>query len=179
VRETLAGWSKQIIAAIPITPDDEPVAAGSDNVAGANTAADAADAGPAIVSDPEVMVRPESNIYLWVQDWAAAQRSRDPVAQASYYADTVDQYLTHSGVTQDFVLQDKKAGIEGRAPLWSVTIDHIFVESQSATGARLQLVKHVLAKTQKGKPAVSAAKIQLKLERVEGTWKIVEERQVS
>ncbi|MCU1322754.1 MAG: hypothetical protein JWM43_2403 [Acidobacteriaceae bacterium] len=129
------------------------------------------------VSDPEVMVKAASNIYLWVQDWASALRSKDPVAQASYYADTVNQYLTNTEVTRDFVQEQKKAAIEAREDLWTMRVEHVYVESQNSAGARLRVVRRVMTKDAAGVTSEHAVKIRLKVVRVGDTWKIVEEQE--
>ncbi len=78
----------------------------------------APDTSSPILHDPAAMVKPEHNIYQWVQDWSVAMQSRDPSAQASYYAHAVNQYLTHTKVSRGFVLKDKdSAGWEAGSGL--------------------------------------------------------------
>ncbi len=142
------------------------------------------EAKPDTVTDPEVMVRPQTNVYLWLQDWAAAMRSEDPVAQASYYADSVDRYLTDTAVTQAFVEQQKKADIENRQGLWTIKVEHMYVQRQAASEAQVKVVKHRIVQNPDGKVVESLTKTRLRLVRVhagsaDATWKIAEEEDLN
>ncbi|CAN5688427.1 hypothetical protein BH10ACI4_BH10ACI4_16770 [soil metagenome] len=173
-KSTVAGWVSEVSfgAASPRT-----------KVAGEKAPVPAAPAPEApaekivTVTDTEVMVKAESNIYLWVQDWASALRSKDPVAQASYYADMVNQYLTNSQVTREFVQEQKKAAIAAREDLWTMRVEHVYVESQNSAGARLRVVRRVMAKDAANVTTEHAVKVRLKLVRTGDTWKIVEEQE--
>jgi len=130
------------------------------------------------VTDPEVMIRPESSIYLWLQDWAAAMRSKDPVAQASYYASTVDRYLDETAVSRDAVFKAKKDAIADRPELWSVKVEHPYVESQGGNTMTVRAVKRILARTESGSMSETRMKVRLKVVRADGTWQIVEEQEL-
>ncbi len=162
---------RKIIGAVP-APQPSPAAT-------VEKAPKAEPVNPAIVPAPELAVRAESNIYLWVQDWAAALRSHDSSAQASYYADPVDKYLTQTAVTHDAILQDKKDSVVHRERLWTIKIERIFVERQTATEVRLRLVKHTIAQPDNGGVDEKLVKSRLRLERTGDTWKIIEEEDLN
>ena len=130
----------------------------------------------AIVPAPELAVRPESNVYLWVQDWAAALRSRDPATQATYYADTVSRYLENTAVSNDSVLKALKSDVEERSVVWNMKLEHVFVENQNATSARVRIIKHITDTTPANTAVDQLIKLRLKVIRDGETWKIVEEQ---
>ena len=130
----------------------------------------------AIVPAPQLTVRPESNIYLWVQDWAAALRSRDPSAQASYYADTVAHYLEDTAVSKDSVLRALTSNVKNRGEVWNMKLEHVFIESQNATSARVRIIKHITATNSANTAVDQIIKLRLKLVRDGETWKIMEEQ---
>jgi hypothetical protein len=175
LRSTAAEWSSDVVQeskkvfGIELAPTKAPVVAAEKILVQEPERT-------AIVPAPELAVRPESNVYFWVQDWAAALRSRDPATQATYYADTVSRYLENTAVSNDSVLKALKSDVEERSVVWNMKLEHVFVESQNATSARVRIIKHITDTTPANTAVDQLIKLRLKLVRDGETWKIVEEQ---
>lgn len=124
---------------------------------------------------PPVAQLPQ-DVKGWVKDWAAALRTRDARAQASFYADPVDRYLLNSNVDKGQLLKDKQAEIEKRQGSWTVDAENVVVASQTPSDAVVRLTKHI---TQEAPPGIIREwhiRTQLKLKRIDGNWKITAEQ---
>lgn len=137
------------------------------------TGEEAAEVGP----PPNLTAKPAQAVVTeWVRDWAEAQASGDAEAQASYYADPVDRYFLRSRVSHAAMLAEKETAIAARPPKFSFTIEDVVVERESATDARVRLVKHVESQTASKMTRIVRVHSLLVLKRMDGAWKIVQER---
>jgi hypothetical protein len=114
----------------------------------------------------------------WLEGWAAAMRARDPVAQASFYADPVNQYIDRRNVSHDALVQAKKADIGRRHGDWTFSANNVVVESRTPSGATVQLVKHYMVKTGPSQVSEIFVKTRLHLKVVDGQWKIASEEEI-
>jgi hypothetical protein len=175
VRSQIGAWysattSRQSVAA---TATHATSASSGGLVAGANVVAVAPhpdfSALPApILEDPKV----------WLERWAAAMRSRDPVAQASFYADPVDRYIDQKNVSNAVLVGEKRADIERRLGLWTVKLNDVVVESKTPSEATVRLEKHFIVETEPSQVSELFVKTRLQLKLVNGQWKIASEREI-
>jgi hypothetical protein len=114
----------------------------------------------------------------WLEGWAAAMRSRDPVAQASFYADPVSQYIDRKNVSRSALVQAKKADIGRRHGDWTFSANDVVVESRTPSEATVQLVKHYMVKTGPSQVSEIFVKTRLHLKSVDGQWKIASEEEL-
>ncbi|MDQ2744799.1 MAG: hypothetical protein M3Z66_21240 [Chloroflexota bacterium] len=112
----------------------------------------------------------------WAGGWAAAIRTRDAEAQASFYADPVDRYLLNSNVSREELVRDKRAEIESRTGLWTFKAEDIAVEQKTASSAVLRLTKHIMVELPSSVIEEQHVRTQLKLRLIDGVWKIVSEQ---
>jgi hypothetical protein len=112
----------------------------------------------------------------WLQEWAAAIRSRDPVNQASFYANPVQNYLGQSNVSKDRLIEAKQAAIQNRKGLWTVRIDNMVVEKQAGSEATIRLVKHIMSQVLPHEISERSVTSRLRLKQLDGRWKIVSEQ---
>ena len=112
----------------------------------------------------------------WLERWAAAQRTRDAQNQASFYADEVRPYLALQEASRAAVYQEKQTSILNRKGLWTLKIEDISVQRESANTVSVLLKKHFM--TQQGSVKVSEQRIYsvLTLERTPVGWQITGER---
>ena len=169
IAPTIARWREGMGMASPATPEAQ-----------APAATPATEAAPA-VAPRSLMAKPtEAVVTEWVRDWAEAEASSDAEAQASYYAEPVERYFLRSRLSNAAILQEKQAAIASRPPQFSFTIEDLVVERESATDARVRLVKHVESRTTSQiasqRTRVLRVRSLLVLKRVDGAWKIVQER---
>jgi hypothetical protein len=115
---------------------------------------------------------------VWLEGWAAAMRSRDPVAQASFYADPVNQYIDRRNVSRSALVQAKKADIGRRHGDWTFSANNVVVESRTPSEATVQLVKHYMVKTGPSQVSEIFVKTRLHLKSVDGQWKIASEEEL-
>ncbi|GAC1356629.1 MAG: hypothetical protein NVSMB3_02910 [Acidobacteriaceae bacterium] len=125
---------------------------------------------------PQGQTAHEANVRTWVDDWAEAMRSNDAAGQAFFYADPVDQYFLRSHVNKDYVLRDKRSGIQARKPGFTFAVENVVVETQTDTEAMVRLVKRYSIGSRSGAPSIRLVRSILKLRKVNGAWKIAEER---
>ena len=133
---------------------------------------------PVTTAGPPVAHLPQ-DVKDWVNTWAAALRTRDARAQASFYADPVDRYLLNSNVGKGQLLKAKQSEIEKRQGSWTVDAENVVVASQTASDAVVRLTKHI---TQEAPPGIIREwhiHTQLKLKRIDGSWKITAEQTLS
>ncbi len=128
---------------------------------------------PAIPSDS---IHNEADVGVWLQSWAAAMRTRDPAAQATFYADPVDRYFLRSDVSYADVLLDKEAAIRNRKELWTMELQDIVIEQKSDSTARVRFVKHFISQVAGAQISEQFVRTQLKLKRIDGQWKITAEQ---
>jgi ketosteroid isomerase-like protein len=112
----------------------------------------------------------------WLEQWAAAQRTRDAKLQASFYADEVRPYLALEKASRDVVYQSKKNDLLNRKGLWTFKIEDVSIRRQSPNLALVLLKKHFM--TQRGSVKVSEQRIFsfLTLNRTQDGWRITGER---
>jgi hypothetical protein len=112
----------------------------------------------------------------WLQNWADVMRGRDPIAQASFYADTVDAYSGRRNVSNEQILANKRAGILNRRGLWTVRFDDISLHRQGDDDVSVNLVKHYIAQVGPAQITEKFVRSRLLLRLIDGQWKIVSEQ---
>jgi ketosteroid isomerase-like protein len=115
---------------------------------------------------------------VWLEGWAAAMRSRDAVAQASFYADPVSQYIDRRNVSNAALVQAKKADIGRRQGLWTFTANDVVVENKTPSEATVRLVKHYMVETEPSQVSEISVNTRMQLKVVNGQWKIVSEQEL-
>ena len=167
------------VPAAPAQPVATPAAPSSDAGARTVTKIDAATIGrPPDSPAPSAPKAATADPAVWVEGWAAAMRSRDPVAQASFYADPVSQYIDRKNVSRAALVQVKKADIGRRHGDWTFSANNVVVESRTPSEATVQLVKHYMVRTGPSQVSEIFVKTQLHLKSVDGQWKIVSEEEL-
>lgn len=140
-------------------------------------AAAASSASAAAAPEPSVAHATEpSDPKLWLEAWVEAMRGRDAVAQAGFYANTLDSYLGKLNVSNEDVLADKRASILNRRGLWTVKLEDITLNHQDADDISVHLVKHYMAETEPAAISEQFVRSRLQLKRMDGAWKIVSEQ---
>jgi hypothetical protein len=194
-RGQAAGWYSKVIglrhsngAKTAVSPgvSETPVAGTNTATAGTNTAAagtNTATTGTATATTvqpaaPVVAVVNSVDPKVWVESWAASMRGRDPVAQASFYADPVEHYIDQKNVSNATLVAEKRADIARRHGLWTFKLNDVVVESKTASEASLRLVKHYMVETEPSQMSELFVKTRLQLKAINGQWKIVSEREV-
>ncbi|WP_433972112.1 hypothetical protein [Tunturiibacter lichenicola] len=126
------------------------------------------------VVDPAVQV---TDVRVWLDNWAAAMRTRDASAQAAFYADTVNEYVGKYDVSKDAVLKDREATIHMRKGLWTVKMEKVVIVRQTKSEAEVRLVKHFIDEPVPSEIVESFVPTRLKLKRVDGRgWRITSEQ---
>jgi len=151
----------------PAQPVAPPVASAAPRVAsGAPTDSSVL---PALkVADPKV----------WLEGWAAAMRSRDAVAQASFYADPVSQYIDRRNVSRAVLVQAKRADIGRRQGLWTFKANDVVVENKTPSEATVRLVKHYMVEAGPSQVSEISVNTRLQLKVINGQWKITSEQEL-
>jgi hypothetical protein len=111
----------------------------------------------------------------WLKYWVTAMRTRDPAAQASFYADSLDQYQGKRHFSNAEIYRDKETAIENRKGLWTVKLEKIVVFPQDKDTATIRLVKHYMSQTEPAQISEQFVQSRLKLKRINGEWKIISE----
>ena len=121
---------------------------------------------------------PASSVEVkrWLQGWAASMQTRDANAQAAFYADKLDRYLDQRNVGRSAVLRDREATIHMRKGLWTVKMENIVIERQTASEAEVRLVKHFIDEPEESESLESYVPTRLTLRRINGQWKITSEQ---
>jgi hypothetical protein len=138
-----------------------------------------ADVKPPVPATPAEIVNPAlqvADVRLWLENWAAAMRTRDASAQAAFYADTVNEYVGKYDVSKDAVLKDREATIHMRKGLWTVKMEKVVIERQTKSEAAVQLVKHFIDEPEPSEIVESFVPTRLTLKRLNGMWKITSEQ---
>ena len=174
VRGQIVAWyaaatrSRQPVAATVVhTP------ASSANSTETNVVAAAPHADSSVLPAPNV-----EDPKVWLERWAVAMRSRDPVAQASFYADPVDRYIDQKNVSNAVLVGEKRADIQRRLGLWTVKLSDVVVESMTPSEATVLLVKHFIVEAEPSQVSELFVKTRLQLKLVNGQWKIASEREL-
>ena len=115
---------------------------------------------------------------VWLEGWATAMRSRDPAAQASFYADPVNQYINRRNVTHDALVQAKRADIGRRHGGWTFSANDVVVENKTPSEATVRLVKHYMVQMGPSQVSEIFVKTRLQLKVVDGQWKIASEEEI-
>jgi hypothetical protein len=147
-------------AAPAVAPAAPPVA----SAAPANSSAGAVSR----VADPKV----------WLEQWAAAMRSRDAVAQASFYADPVSQYINRRNVSNAVLVQAKRADIGRRQGSWTFSANDVVVENKTPSEATVRLVKHYMVAAAPSQVSEIAVNTRMQLKVINGQWKITSEEEL-
>jgi hypothetical protein len=129
-------------------------------------------------ASPVIAVVDPVDPKVWVESWAASMRSRDPVAQASFYADPVERYIDQKNVSNAALVEEKRADIGRRHGLWTFKLNYVVVESKTASEATMRLVKHYMVETEPSQVSELLVKTRLQLKVINGQWKIVSEREI-
>ncbi len=125
------------------------------------------------IVNPAVQV---ADVRNWLENWAAAMRTRDASAQAAFYADTVNQYVGKYDVSNDAVLKDREATIHMRKGLWTMKMEKVVITRQTKSEADVQLVKHFIDEPGPSEILESFVPTRLTLKRIDGSWKITSEQ---
>jgi hypothetical protein len=176
VRHQIVAWYSAA------TRSRQPVAATtvSSSASGASPAP-ATDVGTAVPVPPTPTALPVPNVEdpkAWLENWGAAMRSRDPVAQASFYADPVERYIDQKNVSNAVLVTEKRADIGRRHDLWTFKVNDVVVESRTPTEATVRLVKHYSTGAEPTQVSELFVKTRLQLKVINGQWKIVSEREI-
>jgi ketosteroid isomerase-like protein len=129
---------------------------------------------PSPGSDRPISAVGAGDLNVWLQEWAAAMRTRDASAQAAFYADSVDRYLDHRNVTRDVVLRDRESTIHMRKGLWTVKMEKVVIR-QTGSEAEVRLVKHFIDESEQSEIMESFVPARLILKKVGTTWRITSE----
>lgn len=121
----------------------------------------------------------EASIKSLLEDWAAAQRSRDAKMQSSFYAERVAPYPNRSAVTLLQVYEDKQNSIHNRIGLWTFKIEDVSVHRQTDETVSVRLRKHFMTQTGSVEVTERVVLCILTLRQIDGTWKIAGERDIS
>lgn len=121
---------------------------------------------PAKAIDPKV----------WLQDWASAMRTKDPAAQAAFYAIRVDNYLGKHNVSRDTVLRDREATIRIRKGIWTMKMENVVVLRQTDSEAVIRLIKHFIDEPAPSEVLEWFVPSELILKRTNEGWKISSEK---
>jgi ketosteroid isomerase-like protein len=103
----------------------------------------------------------------------------DADAQAAYYSDPVEHYLSRGRVSLAEVKQDQELAIEDRVGGFSLKVEDVVVEAQSSTQAWVRLVKHYTLQQEGSAAMERRVRSTLHLRKINGAWRIVEERDLA
>jgi ketosteroid isomerase-like protein len=134
---------------------------------------------PALAAQPVPAQAPKAmskDVRVWVEDWAAAMRTRDPQAMVPFYADPIDRYFLDSRVKRKQMLESKRLEMGDPSVVWTFEAEHVTIDRQTATNAVVLLTKHIIVKTPSSPMRDEYLKTQLKLRMTEDGWKIYSER---
>jgi hypothetical protein len=112
---------------------------------------------------------------VWLQQWVAAMRTRDAVAQAAFYADPVERYKGQANVSRDEVLKEKQAAIADRRGLWTLKVENVVVERLTNSEVQVRFAKHFIDQPAPSEIWERVIRTQLTLKKVEGSWRIASE----
>jgi len=145
-------------------------------------------ASPAVAATSNANVAPAKSTALananvpdpkvWLERWAAAMRSRDPVAQASFYADPVSQYINQKNVSNAVLANEKRADIGRRHGNWTFSANDVVVENRTPSEATVELVKHYMIESGPSQVSEIFVKTRMQLKVIDGQWKITSEQEL-
>jgi ketosteroid isomerase-like protein len=123
----------------------------------------------------------EPNVKLWLDEWADAIRGRDPVLQASFYADPVASYLGESDMSAEDLTAEFRSAIQSRDGLWTFKVENVSVDPKSSTDVLVRLTKHFMqlddsSQSASNQIADKYVRSRLELRKMDGEWKIVSEQ---
>lgn len=170
-------YSSRLTPEVPAVETTEPSAAITENPA--TTPTSPTNAKPLLPPTPSQTIDPAvqvADVRVWLDNWAAAMRTRDANAQAAFYADTVDEYVGKYGVSKDTVLKDREATIHMRKGLWTVKMEKVVIDRRTKSQADVRLIKHFIDETGPSEIQESFVPTRLTLRRIDGSWKITSER---
>jgi hypothetical protein len=101
----------------------------------------------------------------------------DAAKQASFYAGTVDRYLSKGQVSNAVVLQDRKKSVAARPADSALTFEDVAVRLTSPTTATVSGVRHFSVRNSPTKTTDSYVPEQLTLTQIDGQWKITSENE--
>ena len=119
---------------------------------------------------------PSKDLGRWLEQWAAAERTRDAKSQASFYADDVRPYLALDHANRDAIYRDKQDSIDARRGLWTFKIEGVSIQTESADDASVLLKKIVMTQTNSVRVSEHRISSFLTLKRTPGGWLITGER---
>jgi hypothetical protein len=102
-------------------------------------------------------------------------RSRDAVAQLSFYSSTADR-SGRQGLSSEVMLKNLQSNIRMRRGLWVVKMEDVVVERHTNTEAEIHLVKHIIEEPSPHRISELFVPARLILERENGVWKIFSEQ---
>lgn len=177
----LLRWHYQNVSPRTVAPNSQPAPAPQGLSPGGNekpTVTTAEQKAAAADSAPrsEMSYIDAADPRVWLQGWVTAMRTRDAVAQASFYADPVDQYMHLSNVSRDAVLREKQAAIADRRGLWTVRLEKVVIERPMGSEIEVRLMKHFIDQPAPSEIWERFVRTQLILKRVGGHWKITSEQ---
>lgn len=132
---------------------------------------------PVVVST--VATAGERDLNAWLLNWAEAVQSHDPERQTAFYADPVDWYFRTQHVGQAALLQAMRTAAKNSNAASTLKVENISIVRQSDDTASVLLMKHFTVRSEKYAPYDQLQWAQLKVKRVGGDWKIVEEHTMS
>jgi ketosteroid isomerase-like protein len=139
------------------------------------TAPVAAAAPAPVASTPASIPSQNEDPTQMLKEWESAMQSNNAEAQAAYYADPVDRYITRNNVSRQAVIADKQAAIDKRKEGWTETLDRVKVQRQGDANASVSLVKHFRVTPDGTTVPEWFIPARLQLKRVDGVWRIVAE----
>jgi hypothetical protein len=132
-----------------------------------------------VATPSEFLTQPIASIsdpYELLQEWVAAMRTRDTVAQASFYSYPIDMYLGQFNVSREILFMAKQTAIADRKGLWTIKLEKILIERPLRSEATVRLVKHFIEQPDRAKISERFVRAQLTLKMLSGQWKITSEQ---
>ncbi|WP_263366319.1 Cif family virulence factor [Edaphobacter bradus] len=133
----------------------------------------------------------EADPKVWLEEWADSMRGRDPVLEASFYADPVGHYLGDANVGNQALIDKFRSAIQDRSGVWTVKLERVAVQPRTDSDLTVRLTKHFMQLADATTPdsetesmagsqiADRYVRTQLELKRINGEWKIVSEQETA
>ncbi len=130
-------------------------------------------------SDRATLAPPDdqSAIRSLLENWAAASRSGNVDAQASFYAPVVDRYYGQRNVSRDRIKRERQQALEKLGDVRRYDISNIHVQLTGPNTAVATFDKAWDFESSKGSYA-GKVKQQVSLRKMDGVWRIATERDV-
>jgi uncharacterized protein (TIGR02246 family) len=119
----------------------------------------------------------QSAIRSLLENWAAASRSRDVDAQASFYTPIVDRYYGQRNVPRDRIKRERQQALEKLGDVRLYDISNIHVQLTGPNTAVATFDKAWDFASSKGSYA-GKVKQQVSLRKMDGVWRIATERDI-